>query len=69
MQQLPRNFPPQFFRPILPFLMLLLDAARIILLLRGAHASSIHDWRIVTLPLFPLPVGRCSGSMWEVGER
>jgi hypothetical protein len=46
----PEEFPLQFFRPILPFLMLLLVAARIILLLRGAHASSIHDWRIAALP-------------------
>jgi hypothetical protein len=69
MQQLPRNFPPQCFRPILPFLMLLIDAARIILFLRDTHASSIHDWRIATLPLFPLPMGSCSGGIREVGER
>lgn len=69
MSQLPRNFPPQFFRPILPFLMLLTDAARIILLLRDTHASSIRDWRIAALPPFPLPMGSGSGGMREVGER
>jgi hypothetical protein len=53
----------------LPFLMLLIDAARTILFLRDTHASSIHDWRIATLPLFPLPMGSCSGGIREVGER
>jgi hypothetical protein len=55
MSQLPRNFPPLFFRPILPFLMPLTDAARIILFLRDTHASSIRDWRIAALPLFLYP--------------
>ena len=66
MQQLRRDFPPQFFRPILPFLMLLNDAARILLVLRDTHASSVRDWPIAA---FPLPIGSCSGGMRGLGER
>jgi hypothetical protein len=73
MQQLPRNFPPQCFRPILPFLMLLIDAARIILFLRVPTPAAFTIGDLPLCPSFLYPWGAAvvacgkwvRGSGWQ----